>query len=240
MAEENIQPSCSSIPDPAFTDFSEDENSDRRLENFTLLNGMVLEFCNEKKRLPWKEIADELKKEFCIEDSDCKGHDLSVYNKIQIVYTKLKALSGKKSQEFTPPSNLEGYLNFVLKDTPPKQRLRKKLLATKKENIGLKRKLNDSFEEIIETDEELAFLTQKYKTTVAILGNIEQNYGNVLNKLTKDSFDKDSLNKNLKLKLSELQEKYINTSEELEKAEEKIQKLKTKNLTKKLKQEMKT
>ena len=109
-------------------------------------------------------------------------------------------------------------------------------MATKKENIGLKWKLNDSLEEIIETDEELTSLTQKYKTT-KLLGNIEQNYGNVLNKLTKDSFDKDSLNKNLKL---ELQEKYINTSEELEKAEENIQKLKTKNLTKKLKQEMKT
>ena len=61
-----------------------------------------------------------------------------------------------------------------------------------------------------------------------------------MNKLTKDSFDKDSLNKNLKLELNELQEKYINTSEELEEAEEKIQKLKTKNLTRKLKQEMKT
>ena len=35
--------------------------------------------------------------------------------------------------------------------------------------------------------------------------------------------------------MSELQEKYINTSEELEEAEEKIQKLKTKNLTKKIK-----
>ena len=113
-------------------------------------------------------------------------------------------------------------------------------MATKKENIGLKRKLNDSFEEITKTDEELTSLTQKYKTNVAILGNIEQNYGNVLNKLTKDSFDKDSLNKSLKLELSELQERYINTSEELEKAEEKIQKLKTKNLTKKLKQEINT
>ena len=60
-----------------------------------------------------------------------------------------------------------------------------------------------------------------------------------MNKLTKDSFDKDSLHKNLKLELSELQEKYIYTAEELEKAEEKIQKLKTKNLTKKLKQEIK-
>ena len=107
-------------------------------------------------------------------------------------------------------------------------------MGTKKENIRLKQKLNDSFEEIIETDEELTSLTQKYKTNVAILGNIEQNYGNVLNKLTRDCFDKDSLNKNLKLELSEFQEKYINTctSEELEKAEEKIQKLKTKNLTK--------
>ena len=113
-------------------------------------------------------------------------------------------------------------------------------MATKKENIGLKRKLNDSFEEITETDEELTSLTQKYKTNVAILGNTEQNHGNALNKLTKDSFDKDSLNKNLKLELSELQERYINTSEELEKAEEKIQKLKTKNLTKKLKQEINT
>ena len=115
-------------------------------------------------------------------------------------------------------------------------------MGTKKENIRLKQKLNDSFEEIIGTDEELTSLTQKYKTNVAILGNIKQNYGNVLNKLTRDSFDKDSLNKNLKLELSELQEKYINTctSEELEKAEEKIQKLITKNLTKKLKQEMKT
>ena len=40
--------------------------------------------------------------------------------------------------------------------------------------------------------------------------------------MTKDSSDKDFLNKNLKLELNELQEKYINTSEELEKAEEKI------------------
>ena len=97
-------------------------------------------------------------------------------------------------------------------------------MANKKENIGLKRKLNDKFEEIIKTDEELTSLTQKYKTTAAIIGNIEQDYGNVLNKLTKETFDKDSLNKNLKLELSKLQEKYINTSEELEKAEEKIQK----------------
>ena len=125
---------------------------------------MVLEFCNEKKDLPsvpLKEIADELNEEFCIKDSNCKGHDLSVYNKIQIVYTKLKALRGKIAQEFTnkefkSPFNLDGHLNFVLKDTPPKQGLRKKLLATKKENIPLKRKLNNSFEEIIETDEELA------------------------------------------------------------------------------------
>ena len=55
----------------------------------------------KKKDLRWKEIADEFKEEFCIEDSNCKGHDLSVYNKIQIVYTKLKALRGKKAQEFT-------------------------------------------------------------------------------------------------------------------------------------------
>ena len=148
---------------------------------------MVLEFCDEKQDLPsvpLKEIADELNEEFCIEDSNCKGRDLSVYNKIQIVYTKLKALRGKIAQEFTnkefkSPSNLEGYLNFVLKDTPPKQGLRKKLLATKKENIPLKWKLNDSFEQIIETE------------------------------------------------LNELQEKYISTSEELEKAEEKIQENKT-------------
>ena len=197
MAEENIQPSCSSTQAPVLTDFSEDETSDRELENFTLTNGMVLEFYNENKDLPWKEMVDEFKKEFCTEDSDCKGHDLSVYNKIQRVYTKLKALRGKKAQEFTykefkPPSSLEGYLNFVSKDTPRKKQLRKKLLATKKENIGLKRKLNDSFEEIIEMDEELTSLTQKYETTVAILGNIEQDYGNVLNRLTKDSFDKDS------------------------------------------------
>ena len=178
MAEESIQPSCSSIPALAFTNFSEDETSDRELESFTLFNAMVLEFCNDKKDLPRKQIADKFKKEFCIEDSDCKGHDLSVCNKIQTVYTKVKALRGKKAQEFTnkefkPPSNLEGYLNFVLKYTLPKQGLRKKLLATKKENIGLKRKLNDSFEEIIETNEELTSLTQKYKTTVAVLGNTE-------------------------------------------------------------------
>ena len=108
-----------------------------------------------------KEIADELSEEFCIEDSNCKGHDLSAYNKLQIVYTKLKALRGKIAQEFTnkefkSPSNFEGHLYFVLKDTPPKQGLRKKLLANKKENIPLKQKLNNSFEEIIETDEELA------------------------------------------------------------------------------------
>ena len=125
---------------------------------------MVLEFCNEKNDLPsvpLKETEDELKEEFCIKDSNCRGHDLSVYNKIQIVYTKLKALRGKIAQEFTnkefkSPSNLQDHLNFVLKDTPPKQGLRRKLLATEKENIPLKRKLNDSFEEIIETDEELA------------------------------------------------------------------------------------
>ena len=112
-------------------------------------------------------------------------------------------------------------------------------MATIKENIGLKRKLNDSFEEIIKIDEELTSLTLKYETTVAMLGNTEQDYENVLNKLTKDSFDKDSLNKNVKLELSELQEKYINTSETFEKAEEKIQELKIQNLTKKLKQKMK-
>ena len=159
---------------------------------------MVLEFCKDKKDLPWKQIADEFKKEFCIKDSDCKGHDISVYNKIQIVYTELKALRGKKAQEFTNkefklPSDLEGHLN-VIRNTPPKQGLRKKLLATKKGNIGLKWKLNDSFEEIIVADEELTSWTQKYKTNVAILDDIEQNYGNALNKLTKDSFDKVSLN----------------------------------------------
>ena len=80
----------------------------------------------KKKDLPWKEIADEFKEEFCIKDSDCKGHDHSVYNKIQIVYTELKALSlrGKKAQEFTnkefkSPSDLEGHLN-VIRNTPPK------------------------------------------------------------------------------------------------------------------------
>ena len=105
MAEENIQPSCSSIPAPAFTDFSEDETSDGEFESFTLFNGMVFEFCNEKKDLPWKEIADEFKEEFCIEDCNCKGHALSVYNKIQIVYTKLKALRGKKHKNL-PIKNL--------------------------------------------------------------------------------------------------------------------------------------
>ena len=66
---------------------------------------MVLEFRNEKKDLSWKEIVDEFKEEFCIGDFDCKGHDLSVYNKIQIVYTKLKALSGKKHKNL-PIKNL--------------------------------------------------------------------------------------------------------------------------------------
>ena len=107
-------------------------------------------------------------------------------------------MRGKKAQEFTnkefkSPSDLEGHLN-VIRNTPPKQGLRKKLLATKKGNIGLKWKLNDSFEEIIVADEELTSWTQKYKTNVAILDDIEQNYGNALNKLTKDSFDKVSLN----------------------------------------------
>ena len=135
MAEENIQPSCSSILAPAFTDFSEDETSDREFESFTLFNGMVLEFCNEKKKdLHWKEIADEFKEEFCIEVSNCKGHDLSVYNKIQIFYTKLKALRGKKAQEFTnkefkSPSNLEGNLKFFFEDTPQKT-------GTEKETVG--------------------------------------------------------------------------------------------------------
>ena len=76
MAEENIQPSCSSIPAPDLTDFSEDETSDRELESFTFFNGMILEFCN-KKRPTLQGIADEFKK-FCIENSDCKGHNLSV------------------------------------------------------------------------------------------------------------------------------------------------------------------
>ena len=49
MAEENIQPSCSSIPAPAFTDFSEDETGDKEFVSLTLFNGMVLEFCNEKR-----------------------------------------------------------------------------------------------------------------------------------------------------------------------------------------------
>ena len=71
---------------------------------------------------------------------------------------------------------------------------------------------------------------------VAILSDIEQDYGKVLNKLTKYGFEKDSLNKNVKLELSELEENYIHTSEEPEKAEEEIQKLKTRNLLKKLKQ----
>ena len=98
----------------------------------------------KRKDIPWrKEIADEFKEEFCIGDCYWEGQDLSVYNKIQIVYSKLKALRGKKAQKFTnkefkSPSNLEGHLNFVLKDTPPKQGLRKKLFATKKEDIGLK------------------------------------------------------------------------------------------------------
>ena len=59
----------------------------------------------KKKDLPWKEIVDEFKEEFCIEDSDCKGHDLSVYNKIQIAYTNLKALRGKKHKNL-PIKNL--------------------------------------------------------------------------------------------------------------------------------------
>ena len=54
------------------------------------------------------------------------------------------------------------------------QKLRKKLLATIKENIDLKQKLNDIFEEILEIDEDLTSLTQKYETTVPILGNSEQ------------------------------------------------------------------
>ena len=39
----------------------------------------------KKKRPTLEGIADEFKEEFCIEDSNCRGHDLSVYNKIQIV-----------------------------------------------------------------------------------------------------------------------------------------------------------
>ena len=49
MTEENIQPSCSSIAAPAFTDFSEDETSDREHESFTLSNGMVFEFKMKKR-----------------------------------------------------------------------------------------------------------------------------------------------------------------------------------------------
>ena len=66
-----------------------------------------------------------------------------------------KDLSWKEIvDEFKKEFSTEDYdcLNFVSKGTLPKKELRKKLLATKKENIGLEQKLNDSFEEIIETD----------------------------------------------------------------------------------------
>ena len=56
-----------------------------------------------KKGLPWKEIVDQFKKEFCTEDTDCKGQ----------ILTELKALRDKKVQEFTDKefkafSNLKG------------------------------------------------------------------------------------------------------------------------------------
>ena len=66
MADENIQPSCSSIPAPAFTDFSEDETSDREFESFTLFNGMVFEFCNEKKTYLGRKLQMNSRRNFVL------------------------------------------------------------------------------------------------------------------------------------------------------------------------------
>ena len=66
MAEENIQPSCSSIPAPAFTEFSEDETSDREFESFTLFNGMVFEFCNEKETYLGRKLQMNSRRNFVL------------------------------------------------------------------------------------------------------------------------------------------------------------------------------
>ena len=122
-----------------------------------------------------------------------------------------------------------------MKDTPRKNELKQNLLKTRQENRGLKRKLEDSFEEIKSMDNKMNQLSYQCEKTLIVLNKIEEDYGKVFYKLMSDTFDKDSMNKSLTLELNELQEKYDTATKNIEKAEKKIKKLNARNLKKKIK-----
>ena len=154
---------------------SEDEMSEEQPQ--VLTNGLVCEFCNKFKDLTWNEI--KFKGEFCVSKADCDGQDLSVYTKIERTFKKWKSLRGKKAKEFIntefkPPSSPVDYLAFVVKDTPHKKELKQNLLKTRKENRGLKRKLEDSFKEIKSMDNEMNQLSYQYEKTFVVVPELER------------------------------------------------------------------
>ena len=115
--------------------------------------------------------------------------------------------------------------------------MRQKLEQSKAENRFLKRKLAEEIEYSSQLDTELDRLQDEYEQNLHGLGEIEQKYGRLIGKLVSE---KGSIEKSLKLELTQLQTDYEEAKEKLTKAETKLDTSDVSYLKKKLRRKENT
>ena len=129
-------------------------------------------------------------------------------------------------EEFQRPWRSSEFISDILKDSPRERKLREQLHKETEQNKHFKKQLNDSFEVIVEMDNEIENLSTNYEKTISHLANIEGQYGRAVENL----FSSNALNEQEKMKLSkqltELEFKYQEISEELKTVNESKKKLK--------------
>ena len=139
-------------------------------------------------------------------------------------------------KKFTKRRLKAAFLSEFLNDSPPqKVKLRKELQQKSESNLEQKRKPDDSIVGIEELDNEIKLLTNEYETKINNMALMEQQYGDVITKMSNDRNDDNTVKNKLMEELTELQSRYEEMSKELNVVEKKSSSNKVKNLNKKLK-----
>ena len=171
-----------------------------------------------------------------------ESRDLNLYKKMKRLYDDSLKLRGSKlenlrQKEFLSVADRATFLSRKSNDSPRKVQMRQKLEQSEAENRFLKRKLTEEIEYSSQLDTELDRLQDEYEQNLHGLGEIEQKYGRLIGKLVSE---KGSIEKSLKLELTQLQTNYEEAKEKLTKAETKLDTSDVSYLKKKLRRKENT
>ena len=205
-------------------------------QNLCISNRQMFEFVKENKKL---DSADLVKKyrDLYERDTTLATDSTTIYNALKSLHKKVTYdLRGKKREEFlsktfVKPKSKAQYLSDMKKESPIKRGLRIEIQNHKKENTGLKRKLDASFEKLTEVAQERDHLLLEYEDRICKIAEMEDEYGLIV----KEMVDEKAASEQLSSRLADLQEKYAKAMKDLADSEAKVKSTQVKSLKKKIK-----